>query len=167
FNQYPSQDEMKKFGEELLKYIRENKITNFVIDLRQNYGGDFFVGISLAYYLNLADSIDWEKGTYVLVDNVTFSAATTNATQFKQILNAKVVGEPTGSNPSGYQDMGQFELPNSKLTITYSKRLFRIQEKLGAALEPDVIIHYNWEEYLRGNDNMLEWILNDLRGNNP
>jgi len=163
FESYPSFEEMEKFGESVFNYISKNSIKQVVIDLRNNGGGDFFVGIFLAYYLNLADSIDWQSGVYVLTDKVTFSAATSNASQFRQILNAKIVGEPTGSNPTGYQDMGEFKLPNSKMIVTYSKRLFRFQEKITQGIQPDVLIEYDWESYSRGRDNMMEWIINDLK----
>ncbi|CAM1344737.1 S41 family peptidase [Tenacibaculum amylolyticum] len=164
FESYPSFDEMQKFGESVLKYIHENDIKQIVIDLRNNGGGDFFVGTFLAYYLNLADSVDWKSGVYVLTDNVTFSAATSNASQFRQILNAKIVGEPTGSNPSGYQDMGQFQLPNSGIIVTYSKRLFRFQDTSTQGVQPDVFIAYDWDSYSKGIDNIMQWVLNDIKG---
>lgn len=163
FESYPSFEAMEKFGESVLQYVNENKIKQIVIDLRNNGGGDFFVGTFLAYYLNLADSIDWKSGVYVLTDKVTFSAGTSNASQFRQILNAKIIGEPTGSNPTGYQDMGQFTLPNSGMIVTYSKRLFRFQDKKTQGVQPDVLIEYNWESYSKGIDNMMEWIINDIR----
>ncbi|WOD43530.1 S41 family peptidase [Hwangdonia lutea] len=163
FESYPSFEEMEKFGESVLKYINENQIKQVVIDLRNNGGGDFFVGTFLAYYLNLADSIDWKSGVYMLTDKVTFSAATSNASQFRQILNAKIVGEPTGSNPTGYQDMGQFALPNSGMIVTYSKRLFRFQDKVTQGVQPDVLIEYDWNSYSKGIDNMMEWVINDIR----
>ncbi|PRX57494.1 S41 family peptidase [Flagellimonas meridianipacifica] len=163
FESYPSFEGMEEFGESVLDYVNENQIEQVVIDLRNNGGGDFFVGTFLAYYLNLADSIDFKSGVYLLTDRVTFSAGTSNASQFRQILNAKIVGEPTGSNPTGYQDMGQFTLPNSKLIITYSKRLFRFQDNVTAGVQPDVLIEYNWENYSNGVDNMLEWIIKDIK----
>lgn len=163
FESYPSFEEMEIFGASVLNHINKNNIKQIVIDLRNNGGGDFFVGIFLAYYLNLADSIDWKSGVYVLTDKVTFSAATSNASQFRQILNAKIVGEPTGSNPKGYQDMGQFTLPNSGMIVTYSKRLFRFQDKVTQGVQPDVIIEYDWQSYFKGTDNMMEWIINDIR----
>ena len=166
FESYPSFEEMEKFGASVLNYINKNNSKQIVIDLRNNGGGDFFVGTFLAYYLNLADSIDWKSGVYVLTDKVTFSAATSNASQFRQMLNAKIVGEPTGSNPTGYQDMGQFKLPNSGITVTYSKRLFRFQEKVTQGVQPDVLIEYDWQSYSKGIDNMMEWVINDIRKNN-
>ncbi|MBO6588890.1 MAG: hypothetical protein JJ885_14400 [Muricauda sp.] len=163
FESYPSFEEMENFGNSVLNYINENKIKQVVIDLRNNGGGDFFVGTFLAYYLNLADSIDWKSGVYVLTDKVTFSAGTSNASQFRQLLNAKIIGEPTGSNPTGYQDMGQFTLPNSGMIVTYSKRLFRFQEHITQGVQPDVLIAYDWKSFSKGVDNMMEWIINDIR----
>ena len=163
FESYPSFEEMEKFGELVLNYVNENQIKQVVIDLRNNGGGDFFVGIFLAYYLNLADSIDWKSGVYVLTDKVTFSAATSNASQFRQILNAEIIGEPTGSNPTGYQDMGQFTLPNSGIVVTFSKRLFRFQDHITQGIQPDVLIEYDWKSFSKGIDNMMEWVLNEIR----
>lgn len=154
---------MKKFGEEILTHINENGITQLIIDLRNNGGGDFFVGTWLAYYLNLANTINWSEGVFLLTDKVTFSAGTVSAVQFKQILNAKVIGEPTGSNPTGYQDMDSFKLPNSGLTITYSKRNFRFQDSITEGLQPDILIPYNWHSYSNGQDNMLEWVIQSIK----
>lgn len=162
FQSYPPFEDMEKFGESVLNHVNENQIKQVVIDLRNNGGGDFFVGTFLAYYLNLADSIDWKSGVYVLTDKVTFSAGTSNASQFRQILNAKIIGEPTGSNPTGYQDMGQFKLPNSGMYVTYSKRLFRFQDTVTQGVQPDVLIEYDWESYSKGIDNMMEWVINDI-----
>jgi len=163
FESYPSFEDIETFGESLLNYINENQMKQVVIDMRNNGGGDFFVGVFLAYYLNLADSIDWKSGVYLLTDKVTFSAATSNASQFRQILNAKIVGEPTGSNPTGYQDMEQFTLPNSGMIVTYSKRLFRFQDKVTQGVQPDVLIEYDWKSYSKGIDNMMEWIINEIK----
>ncbi|MCW5517962.1 S41 family peptidase [Muriicola sp. Z0-33] len=165
FESYPSFEEMEMFGESVLNYINDNQIKQVVIDLRNNGGGDFFVGIFLAFYLNLADSVDWKSGVYALTDKVTFSAATSNASQFRQILNAKIVGEPTGSNPTGYQDMGQFSLPNSGMVVTYSKRLFRFQADVTQGVQPDKLIEYEWESYSKGIDNIMEWVISDIKEN--
>ena len=51
FESYPSLEEMEKFGESVLNYINENNCKQIVIDLRNNGGGDFFIGTLLAYYL--------------------------------------------------------------------------------------------------------------------
>ncbi|WP_298262377.1 S41 family peptidase [uncultured Lutibacter sp.] len=162
FESYPTFEDMQVFGETLVNYIATNHIQKVIIDMRNNGGGDLYVGVVLAYALNLADSIDWKNGVFVLTSNKTFSAATSNAALYKQLLNAKIVGEPTGSNPNGYQDMDSFTLPNSKLVITYSKRLFQLSEKLNATLQPNIKLFYNWSDIIMGNDNILHTLIKNL-----
>ncbi len=163
FKSYPTFENMQVFGEELVGYIYENQIEKVVIDMRNNGGGDLYVGVILAYALNLADSIGWENGVFILTSNRTFSAGTSNAALFKQLLNAKIVGEPTGSNPNGYQDMDSFTLPNSKLTITYSKRLFRLSNQENTALQPDSLITETHRDLLKGTDTVLKELIEGLQ----
>lgn len=165
FESYPQVDGMQAFGQLVSNYINAHKVKQLVIDLRNNNGGDFFVGVFLAYFLNLCDGLDWNHGIYLLIDNVTFSAATINAAMFRDILNPKVVGIPTGSNPTGYQDMSEFTLPHSQLVVTYSKRLFRFQEEATPGIQPDVKIDYDWKNYANGHDNILQWVIDDIKKN--
>ena len=163
FENYPTFEEMMQIAEEMVGFIFQNNIRKLVIDLRNNGGGDLYVGLVLANALNLADPIDWKSGVYVLADKVTFSAATSNTALFRELLNAQIVGEPTGSNPTGFQDMDTFELPNSKLVVCYSKRLFRIQEEFSEGVQPDIPQTYEWESFSQGNDNMLQWVIKKLQ----
>jgi hypothetical protein len=163
FKEYISEKEMNEFSENVYDFIQQNKSKHLIIDLRDNYGGDFFIGQILASWLNASDSISWKSRVYVLVNRVTYSAAMVNALQFKQLLNAKVVGEPTGANPNGYQDLGQFKLPNSNLLITYTKRLFRLQDIDTKGLQPDMLITPKWDNYKKGVDEVLDWVLNDIK----
>jgi len=166
FESYPAFEEMLRISEEIVGTIFQNNIRQLVIDLRNNGGGDLYIGLVLANALNMADPVDWKSSVYVLADNVTFSAATSNTALFRELLNAKIVGEPTGSNPTGYQDMDTFKLPNSKLVICYSKRYFRIQETTTQGIQPDVPMKYEWQSFLQGKDNMLEWVVNDTESKN-
>ncbi|MCB0465885.1 MAG: hypothetical protein KDC78_09490 [Aequorivita sp.] len=162
FAGYPSFEEMQVFGAQLVSDIQEKKIKQVIIDMRDNGGGDLYVGTVLAYALNLADCIDWKNGVFVLTSNKTFSAATSNAALFKQLLNAKIVGQPTGSNPNGYQDMDSFTLPDSKLVITYSKRLFRLSPQESTPLQPDIIINQQQDDFFRGVDTVLKELIRTL-----
>ena len=162
FVHYPSYEQMESFGSELLNHINRYQSQRLIIDMRGNGGGDLFVGLGLAYVLNLADSVDWLNGVYTLIDNDTFSAATINATQYRQLLNARIIGQTSGSNPTGFQDMDTFQLPHSMLTISYSKRRFRLQEKAFSGLQPDNVVPYQWRDYIKGNDTQLQWVLDDI-----
>lgn len=163
FEGYPTFQEMQGFGEKLVSYISKNQIKQLIIDMRNNGGGDLYVGVVLAYALNLSDSLDWKNGVFVLTSNKTFSAATSNAALFKQLLNAKIVGEPTGSNPNGYQDMDTFELPGSKLVITYSKRLFKLSDTKNKPLYPSLVIKPTLKDYKNNNDLVLSKLIKMIK----
>lgn len=156
---------MNSFAEELLEIIKKHKLQNVIIDLRNNYGGNLFIGSILARKLLTADCIDWKSGVYVLTNRATYSAAMINALQFRQLLNAKIVGEPTGANPNGYQDLGQFSLPNSNVVITYTKRLFYLQNLNTEGVQPDFLILPKWEKHEKGIDEVLEWVIKDIEQN--
>ncbi|MEM6625673.1 MAG: hypothetical protein AAF719_03140 [Pseudomonadota bacterium] len=162
FDAYPAFDDMARFAERALAHINETAVAHIIIDLRDNFGGDFFTGLQLSAYLNLADSVHWRDGVYVLIGNRTFSAAMSNAAQFKQTLNAKLVGEPTGARPCGYQDMGQFNLPNSSLLITYSKRRFCFIDTSENAVSPDILIKTPIADYVAEQDSVLDWVMADI-----
>jgi hypothetical protein len=163
FDSYPSFEKMIPFTEKLVGFIMQNQSRRVIIDLRNNGGGDLYIGLILANALNMVDGIDWKNGVYVLSSGVTFSAGASNVALFRDLLNAKIVGTPTGSNPTGYQDMDTFYLPNSNLRITYSKRLFRIQETATEGVQPDFFIDYSWDSYANGEDNILNELLAILK----
>ncbi len=163
FDSYPSFEEMIPFTEKLVGFIMQNQSRQAIIDLRNNSGGDLYIGLILANALNMVDGIDWKNGVYVLSGGITFSAGASNVALFRELLNAKIVGTPTGSNPTGYQDMDAFNLPNSNLRITYSKRLFRIQETTTEGVQPDILIDYNWESFAMGVDNILSELLSIMK----
>lgn len=162
FEKYSSMSKMDEMSAELLRFINHYKTENLIIDLRGNQGGDFFIGLKLAQVLVLANSINWKSGVYVMIDNNTYSAAMSNASQFAQLLNATLVGQPTGSKPNGYQDMWQFTLPNSGLIVTYSKRMYRFEDRDADAVFPDVAIELTAEDYMRANDKSLGWVIQDI-----
>lgn len=161
FAHYPSPDDMDSFARKVRAALQKHGIRKLVIDLRDNSGGDFFVGLRLAHQLVLVDSLDWEGGIYTLIGPATFSAGMSNAAQFRQIFNARLVGEPTGANPVGYQDMDSFTLPNSQRKINYSKRFYRFQDQAAPGLQPDVLVRTTWADMRRQVDAPLEWVLAD------
>jgi C-terminal processing protease CtpA/Prc len=139
--------------------MTKNQSSDVIIDMRENGGGDLYVGLILAHGLNLVDGIDWLHGVNVLTGANTFSAGASNAALFRELLNARIVGMPTGSNPTGYQDMDEFSLHHSKLRVTYSKRLFRLQETPTEGVIPDVLVMPKWSDYQQGIDTAITEIL--------
>jgi hypothetical protein len=162
FSGYPSLDAMLQWAEALVEFMTQNATQQIIIDMRNNGGGDLYVGLVLANALNLIDSVDWHNGVYVLTSGATFSAGTSNAALFKQLLNAIVVGTPTGSNSTGYQDMGEFTLPYSGLHISYSKRFFGIQPANTKGVQPDILIAPEWDDMSKGIDTVLSRVLQEI-----
>jgi hypothetical protein len=162
FDSYPGFLKMLLFARGVKKELLKHQIKYLIIDFRENGGGNFFEGLILAQMLVTIDSLDWEHGIYALIGKGTFSAGVSNAVQFKQILNAQLVGETTGGNSYGYQDADRFYLPNSNWTVQYSKRLFRMQDKHTNGLIPDIKIETDWSDFKQNRDKQLEWILNDI-----
>jgi hypothetical protein len=164
FDHYPSFSSMQNFAGSLKNIFSKEGVRYVIIDFRQNGGGDFFVGLALAWGLIVIDSLDWQNGFYVLTSGNTFSAAMSNAAQYRQILNATLVGEPTGANPVGYQDADTFVLPNSGWKVMYSKRYYLFQESSSEGVQPDVLLAPDWQQFRAGTDNQLQWILNKIAG---
>lgn len=166
FHHYPTFSTMQDFAEDLVALLRKKKTREVIIDLRNNGGGDFFVGLHIAWALIMVDNLDWREGIYVLTGRKTFSAAMSNAAQYRQLLNATLVGEPTGANPVGYQDADSFSLPHSGWTVMYSKRLYRFQDSESQGVIPDILIYEKVDDYRQGKDRAFEWILNDIQSRN-
>lgn len=162
FSDYPSFEEMLDFSQRVSERLQMEQIRNIIIDLRDNGGGDFYTGLALSQPILVTESIDWVNGVYVLIGRDTFSAAMSNAVQFRQILNARLVGEPTGANPVGYQELGSFRLPHSKRMVFYSTRRYRFQESATAGVQPDIHIELDSAAFLTGNDQALNWVRADI-----
>ncbi len=159
---YPDMAAAMRIGEYLNLYLREHKAKHLIVDFRQSYGGDLYIGLLLASYFTALDSIDWQNGVYILISNTTFSAAMSNAMQYKRLMNATLVGQPTGAKPNGYQDMGQFVLPHSQLLVTYSKRVFRFADQEQVAVKPDKYYPVLASDLRKNHDAVLEGVLQQL-----
>lgn len=162
FNRYPGYLSMLWFGLNVKDAIKEGQIDNLVIDFRDNRGGDFYVGLMLTQFLLTIDSLNWQNGIYVLINEGTYSAASSNAIHFRQILNAKIVGQPSGGAPHGIQDVDSITLPNSGWKVKYSKRKFRFTDVVSDGIQPDVFIANDWNDYKQGLDTAMKWVLDDI-----
>ncbi len=61
---------------------------------------------------------------YVLTSNQTFSSGTWFAVVIQDNDLGEIVGEPTGSSPSGYGDLLKFTLPHSEIEFSLSHKRF-------------------------------------------
>ncbi|NME68007.1 S41 family peptidase [Flammeovirga aprica] len=166
FSGYPELLQMRRFAIALTRDIIKKDLRKVIIDFRDNGGGNFYIGLELIKSLSFINQIDWKDGVYVMADRTTYSAGMSNTAQCKELLNAKIIGEPTGSNPNDYQDAEGFPLPNSQLWVQFSKRRYQFQDSISNGIIPDVHIQPQWENWKNKVDAELNWILEDIRKNN-
>jgi len=147
-------------SKEMFEILKREHPDKLVIDLRRNNGGDYNVGLKyLIEPLRQEPDINKKGHLFVLIGPDTFSAAMSNAAQFRSMTNATLVGLPIGERPNSYQEPKQFTLPNSHLVVRYSTRFYRFADGDVNVVAPDKEIIPTWEDYKNGRDLALEWIL--------
>ena len=150
---------MKRFADQLFSEFDRKPVARFVIDLRQNAGGDF-----LRFRLTMLGGIRERAGSgkpvalYAITGRRTFSAAMVNAIDLRK-AGATLVGEPTGGRPNGYSENESLVLPNSRLAVGYSTMHYRFADDADDAVKPDHPAPITWPDYAAGRDAALEWIL--------
>ena len=159
FKSYPKFEQLVEGCEALKTQLQNAKSRYLIVDFRGNGGGSFYTGLAFSSCLLSLDQFDWQQGTFVLTDNDTFSAAMSNSVQFKQILNAQIVGTPTGGDPNHYGESYRFTLPNSKRRLSLSKRYYAFEKQAVDAVYPDIHIETTWQDYKQGKDTVLLEVL--------
>jgi hypothetical protein len=144
----------------LLKLFAEKHADKLVIDMRQNGGGDYTVGLRhLIQPIKELPDINRKGRLFVLIGSNTFSAAMSNAAHFRSQTAAILVGQPIGEKPNSYQEVREMTLPNSRLVVRYSTKFYKFVESGENAIRPDQEIIPTWAEYKAGRDPVLEWVL--------
>jgi len=153
-------DSLGENARKLFQFVDSNPTRRLVIDMRQNGGGDFTkVRSSLIPGIKQRPAINKKGHLFVVIGRRTFSAAMTNAIDFRKETNAILVGEPAGERPNSYQENDEMKLPNSRLTVSYSTPYYKFLDEDVPAVMPDKRIDPNWTDYKAGRDPVLDWIL--------
>lgn len=153
---YEAYPDFDKFSEGLLKAIDNNNIDKFIVDLRNNTGGDSSLMTSLVKKLSSIDIL--KDKIYVMIGRQTFSSGVFAAVDFMNQTNAVFYGEPTGGNVNGYGNIKSLILPNSKLEIAYSSKYFNLSDKYKEGFIPDVEVDQSYDDYIKGIDDVYESI---------
>jgi len=82
-----------------------------------------------------------------------------NAAQFRSMTAATLVGEMIGVRPNEYSEPRNVTLPNSKLTLRCSTRLYRFGESGENVIKPDVEVPTTWADYKAGLDPVSRTVL--------
>jgi hypothetical protein len=158
FRSYRKQ--LEQNAKALWSFIDANDVDRLVIDLRHNSGGNYSEGRRLLLYPAIfKPRLNRSGHLYVLTGRTTFSAAMTNATDFRRETEAILVGEPTGGRPNTFQENGWFYLPNSHIDVSAAQLHYRFGDESADAVYPDHRIDPDFASYWAGRDPMMEWVL--------
>lgn len=140
----------------IFNLIENREIKKFVIDLRYNSGGDSSQGTKFAADLHKYKE---QFDTYVIIGPNTFSSAIINALDFKDQLNAYLIGTATMGKANHFGEIRTFNLPNSGLKVSYSTKYFKLLKNSDPdALYPDITVETEFEDFLNGRDTVLKLI---------
>lgn len=153
----------RSFRDSVFHTIKTQPVKKLVFDLSRNGGGATSQGSLMIE--QLAQMIDTTKTkVYVIVGRRTFSAALIHTMELKRMLNATILGEPTGGKPSFYGGTDSRYLPSSCLRIYFarSKRNTSLDKEVlkSESVIPDVVFPVTFESVTSGNDPIFRWILN-------
>ena len=113
-------------------------------------------------YRPRTDSLKFKGRAFVLIDRYSYSNATTTAAIIKDYGFGVLIGEQTADTPTSYASIHQFQLPNTKLTVTYPKAFFvrpNGDRKLGG-VRPD---HRISDDPFTERDEILEFALKFIK----
>lgn len=147
------------FADELLEFIDSHPVERFVIDMRNNSGGNSMIAENMIAEIGNRPDINKPGHLFVVIGRRTFSSAVLNAIRLRDNTNSILIGEPTGGRPNHYGEVRTLQLPNSEIEVSYSTNYFTYSEVDSPSLIPDVIVELSSDDYFKGLDPILETIL--------
>jgi hypothetical protein len=154
-NNLPS---FKTFEDQIFNTLNNKSVTKIIFDMRYNSGGNSAQGTSLIEKLAKFLDANPTLKTYVVLGRATFSSAILNALDFKRLTNAIFIGEETSGKLNHFGEIKSFQLPTSKLVITYSTNYFKMADEDVNTLAPDIPIETSFSDLMRGIDPVYEWV---------
>ncbi len=112
-------ESLADFSKRLFAFVESNPVERFVLDMRNNGGGNNYLNKPLLLGI-LKSKIDERGKLFTIIGRRTFSAAQNLVNELDKYTNTLFVGEPTGENVNFYGDPARIELPHSGLVIRAS-----------------------------------------------
>ena len=113
------------FSAALLAQVATDESARLVLDLRFNRGGNGDLIWPMIYAVIRHDAVNRPGHLFVITSRRTFSAAQMFANALEKHTKAVFVGEPTGSSPNHYGEVGQLKLPGAGVTAIYSQYYYQ------------------------------------------
>ena len=130
-----------------------------IIDLRNNSGGSSTVMENFVSVINQCPT----NGVYVLINESTASAAVITAQLLSDAVHECVlVGSPAAQPANMFSLVSRTSetLPNYGYAFRVSKKFVRAAPNCNnPTLIPDVVLYQTWDDYKKGVDSILEYVL--------
>jgi len=153
------------FYKRVFDFVDANPVDKFVLDLRNNGGGNNTLNVPVVVGL-IKTKINKRGKFFVITGRETFSAAQNLVNQLEKYTEAIFVGEPTAGHPNHYGDNRPFTLPNSGLTVRAStlwwQDLDPRDERQWTA--PEIAAELSFSDYKNGKDPAMQAVIDYVPG---
>ncbi len=139
---------------ELDTFLESHQCDRFILDLRNNGGGDIRAALDVVDFISGDARIDRRGALFVLIGRRTFSAGVVAASLMREATSAVLVGEPTGQGPAFFAGPSIITLPNSRLPVAVSTRrtVGTLKAHPGDRVDPDLRVKYTHDDFFAGRD---------------
>lgn len=148
---------MDEFVHKLSTIVEEEEVTEVVVDLRRNRGGNSMVAFPLIRWLReMGETSDLRLS--LIIGRWTYSSGILNAMEIAGLPGVRVYGERTGGEPNHLGEVRNRRLPYSGLPVSYPTKYFRTVDGPGETMVPDVEIPLAPEMLFEGRETVLDSI---------
>jgi hypothetical protein len=119
-----SNETFAEFVKKLFHAADRVRIDRFIIDIRDNSGGNGNLVNTFVHEIIKRDAINQQGKLFTITGGKTFSAAAGLLVSLMQHTQTAVVGEPAGVALNSAGDADSFTLPNSKMLLNVSTNFF-------------------------------------------
>lgn len=148
------------FFKRVFDFVDSHDVDKFVLDIRNNGGGNNYLNQPILHGLIRAQKINRPGKLFVIIGRRTFSAAMNLAMEIEGNTYALFVGEPTGALPNHYGDAISFKLPRSGITVRCSELYWQNSDPRDKRpwITPDIPAEQSFADFVSHRDPALEAI---------
>ncbi len=141
-------------------FARRSMPDKFVLDLRENSGGNLDLNGPIVRGVIQTVELDRPGRFFVVIGRDTYSAAMNLAVLLERHTHALFVGVPTGATPNHFGDTRIVELPNSGIQVEISELYWQHSDPRDARpwITPDLPVNPSASAFIAGRDPALEAI---------
>ncbi|MCO7190185.1 MULTISPECIES: hypothetical protein [unclassified Pseudoalteromonas] len=146
------------FNQQLRETLLAGQAKHFIVDLRDNSGGNGFLLPSTIATAVLFEALVPDGKLMILTGRNTFSAGHDLLMGISKLTSAIVVGEPSGTRPNAIGEAGWFTLPYSGQIGVISSQFHQqgAAEDSRVWLAPDLPVALTAKDYFAGTDVVLD-----------